>query len=211
MAMPNPLRPDEAHDEAEELLPWYATGQLDPQDQALVERHLSSCARCQRQLGLERVMVEEFRSFTPEVDTSWTRLRDRIESPEPKRAWIGSTAGEIWQSLNRPAFAALAVAQLAFVVIAGSVLFSLSRPAYRALGASEAPPAANVLVMFRADATEADIRGALRGSGASLVGGPTAANAYLLHVPANQRPAALASLRSDDEVQMAEPIDGTGG
>jgi anti-sigma factor RsiW len=208
--MPNPVRPDDAHDEAEELLPWYATGQLDAKDQALVERHLSSCARCQRQLGLERVLVEEFRSFAPEVDTGWTRLRDRIESPTPARSRIAGIASEVWQSLNRPAVAALATAQLAFVVVAGSVLLSLSRPAYRALGASEAPSAANVLVMFRAEATEADIRGALRASGASLVGGPTSANAYLLHVQANRRSSALANLRADEDVQMAEPIDGAG-
>jgi len=209
--VPNPVRPEDAHDEAEELLPWYATGQLDPTDQALVEHHLSTCARCQRQLGLERVLVEEFRSFTPEVDTGWTRLRDRIESPARTRSSVAGIATQIWQALNRPAVATLAIAQLAFVIVSGSILLSLSRPAYQALGTSEAPPAANVLVIFRPDATEADIRGALRGSGASLVGGPTAANAYLLHVPADRRRAALASLRSTGDVQMAEPIDGAGG
>jgi hypothetical protein len=208
--MPNPIRPDDAHDEVEELLPWYATGQLDPKDQALVEHHLSSCARCQRQLGLERALVEEFRSFAPQVDTGWTRLRDRIEAPAGPRSWVGRIAAEVWQILNRPAVAALAIAQLAFVVFAGSILLSLSRPSYRALGTSETPLAANVLVMFRPDATEEDIRDALRASGASLVGGPTPADAYVLHVPANQRTSALVSLRSDANVQMAEPIDGAG-
>lgn len=207
--MPNPVRPDDVHDEADELLPWYATGQLDPKDQALVEHHLSSCARCQRQLGLERVLVEEFQSFAPEAQTGWAQLRDRIESPAHSRSWIAVAATEVWQILNRPAVAALAIAQLAFVVVAGSILLSLRPPAYRALGTSEAPLAANVLVIFRPDATEEDMRDALRESGASLVGGPTAADAYLLHVPANRRAAALASLRSDDDLQMAEPIDGS--
>ena len=41
------------------------------------------------------------------------------------------------------------------------------------------------------------------------MGGPTAADAYLLRVPATQRQLALARLQSDDQVQMAEPIDGT--
>jgi hypothetical protein len=207
--MPNPVRPDATHDEAEELLPWYATGQLDARDQALVERHLTSCARCQRQLGLERVLVEEFRSFAPEAETGWTRLRDRIESRQRPRRWIAGIAAEIWQTFNRPAVTALAVAQLAFVVVAGSILLSLNRPAYRVLGASEAPPMANVLVMFRPDATEQDIRATLRASGASLVGGPTAADAYLLHVPPDQWTSALAALRSDADVQLAQPIDGS--
>jgi hypothetical protein len=45
-------------------------------------------------------------------------------------------------------------------------------------------------------------------SGAALVGGPTEADAYLLHVPANARPAALEKLRKDSNVTLAQPIDG---
>jgi hypothetical protein len=62
--------------------------------------------------------------------------------------------------------------------------------------------------MFRADATVEDVRSTLRIANASIVDGPTAADAYLLHVPPQQRNEALAKLRADDDVQMAEPIDG---
>ena len=99
-------------------------------------------------------------------------------------------------------------AQGAFGGLAGATLLSLSRPDYRALGSSQAPAAAKILVMFNADATEEDIRHALRQSGASLVGGPTSANAYLLHVAPDRRNAALTTLQSDDDVQLAQPIDG---
>jgi hypothetical protein len=53
-----------------------------------------------------------------------------------------------------------------------------------------------------------DVRSTLRIANASIVDGPTAADAYLLHVPPQQRNEALAKLRADDDVQMAEPIDG---
>jgi hypothetical protein len=53
-----------------------------------------------------------------------------------------------------------------------------------------------------------DVRSTLRIANASIVDGPTAADAYLLHVPPQQRNEALARLRADDDVQMAEPIDG---
>jgi hypothetical protein len=62
--------------------------------------------------------------------------------------------------------------------------------------------------MFRADATVEDIKSTLRAANASIVDGPTAADAYLLRVPQRQRNAALARLRADEDVQMAEPIDG---
>jgi hypothetical protein len=92
-------------------------------------------------------------------------------------------------------------------VIAGGVFLSLSRPDYQALGSATQPAAGNVIVIFRADATQKDILDALRASGAALVGGPTSADAYLLRVPAERRAAALASLQADDDVQLAQPID----
>lgn len=205
--MPSPLRPDGTHEDAEALLPWYATGQLDPADRALVEKHLSSCASCRRQLRAERLLVEEFQTLAPEIDSGWARLRGQIEPSRTGPSRLGGMLAEIWSILSRPAVAALAAAQVALVIVAGTVLLSLNRQEYQALGRADAPSTANVLVIFRADATEQDIRDALRASGASLVGGPTAADAYLLHVPTNRRDAALARLGSDDDVQLAQPID----
>ena len=64
--------------------------------------------------------------------------------------------------------------------------------------------------MFRADTTEVQLNGLLRANGASLVGGPTPTDAYLLRVPASTRQAALARLRGDRHVLMAEPVDAAG-
>jgi hypothetical protein len=119
-----------------------------------------------------------------------------------------SALAELWSILSRPAVATLAVAQLAFVVVAASVLLSLSRPDYRALGSAPAPMAANVIIMFRDATTQEDVRDALSSVGGSIVGGPTAAGAYLIHVDPAQRPAALAKLQADDDVELAQPVDG---
>jgi hypothetical protein len=215
--MPEPTQSDTApHHAAEELLPWYATGQLEGDDLALVEEHVSSCAHCRRQLAFERRMVDEFAGLTPEIDSGWARLRERLETPQRhalpqpvrvRQRWRES-ATSVWQSFNRPAVAALAFAQLGFLIIAASVLFSLSQPSYRALGSAPAPQSANVLAMFRADTTESQMRQLLHGAGASLVGGPTDSDAYLLSVPARSRAAALQRLRSDRHVLIAQPIDG---
>jgi hypothetical protein len=198
----------ESHDEAEELLPWYVTGQLDENDRERVEQHLSSCAKCRDQLGFERRMVHEFRAQAPEIDSGWARLRDRIEGQRQAPQPVKRPANDFWSVVKQPGVVALAAAQVGFLVIGGSVLLSLTQPKYHALGSPPAPATANVIVIFRADATEQDIRDAMRASGASIVGGPTSADAYLLRVPANRRQYALARLQADDEVQMAEPIDG---
>ena len=208
--MPDTTQSDrDAHEQADELLPWYATGQLNDADRSLVEAHLPGCAQCQRQLAAEQRLVDEFQGFTPEVsDSGWARLRSRIATPAPpRRNWIGEAAEDLRRIFSRPVYATLAAAEVAFVAFAAWALPLVSQPAYQALGSSRAPAAANVIVMFRADATEADMRGALVGSGATLVGGPTSADAYLLHVPAKAREAALTRLRADDDVTLAQPID----
>ena len=61
--------------------------------------------------------------------------------------------------------------------------------------------------MFRADTTQSQLTALLRSNGASLVGGPTPADAYLLHVPAKSREQVLADLRADPHVLLAQPID----
>lgn len=199
---------DQPHHEAEELLPWYAAGQLNPEERSVVEAHLSSCADCRNQLTLERRLIREFRSLEPQVEAGWSRLRSRIEPPPPRRERRSSFAAPVWKLVRHPAVAALAAAQFSFLVLGAGLLLWLSRPTYHALGSPSPSPAADVIVMFRADATVEDVRSTLRIANASIVDGPTAADAYLLHVPPQQRNEALARLRADDDVQMAEPIDG---
>ena len=196
------------HHDAEELLPWYATGQLEGDDLDLVEEHLSSCAHCRRQLAFERRMADQVAALTPDIDAGWERLKRRIE---PRRERWGAKArrevSALWQGFNRPTVAAFAFAQLAFVVIAGALLLSLSRPDYTALGSAPPPQSANVIAMFSPDTTQAELTALLRSNGASLVDGPTPADAFLLHVAPQSRPAALSRLRADRHVVMAEPID----
>ena len=218
--MPNPIETGiQPHHEAEELLPWYVTGQLEGDELAFVETHLSSCAHCRRQLAVERHMVAEFAGLTPDIDTRWARLKQRLGAAEllaerapVRQSWLDgvtSDAASLWQTLTRPAIAALATAQVAFVAIAGTILFSLSQPSYRALGSAPPPQSANVIAMFRADTTESQMRDLLRANGATVVGGPTSADAFLLRVAPASRREALAHLRSDRHVLMAQPIDGS--
>ena len=199
---------EKPHDEAETLLPWYATGQLEPADRLIVERHLSSCADCREQLGLERRLIQEFRGMAPEVDAGWARLRSRVQPRQGGRSRASPPRKRTWNFVKHPAVVALAAAQLALLVIGGGWLLSLSRPDYHALGSAAPPAAADVIVIFRPDATEQDVRTTLRAANASIVEGPTPADAYLLHVAPQQRQQALARLQRDGDVQMAQPIDG---
>jgi len=200
--------PEDTHDQAEELLPWYATGQLDAADRALVENHLASCARCQRQLADEQVLIDQFQAMSPEIDSSWAQLRGQIEARPPARPGIGETLAEFWELLKRPVVAAIATAQVAFVALAAMLFQWLSQPTYVALGSGAAASSANIIVIFRPEARESDLRSAIAGSGGTLVGGPTEADAYLIHVPGNGREAAIGKLQKNSSVTLAQPIDG---
>ena len=200
--------PEDTHDQAEELLPWYATGQLDAADRALVENHLASCARCQRQLADEQVLIDQFQAMSPEIDSSWAQLRGQIEARPPARPGLGETLAEFWELLKRPVVAAIATAQVAFVALAAMLFQWLSQPTYVALGSGAAASSANIIVIFRPEARESDLRSAIAGSGGTLVGGPTEADAYLIHVPGNGREAAIGKLQKNSSVTLAQPIDG---
>jgi anti-sigma factor RsiW len=198
------------HDEAEELLPWYATGQLDVADRLRVERHLYSCVSCRRQLKAERRLAQRVQAMSPQADAGWARIKARIEPPRRQCPTRTSFLSDLRALVSRPAVAAVAAAQLTFVAVAGGLLLSLTRPDYQALGSAPEPASANGIVIFRAEATEQDMRAALESAGASIVGGPTSADAYLIHVDARKRSAALAKLKGASVVQLAEPVDGAG-
>jgi anti-sigma factor RsiW len=198
------------HDEAEELLPWYVTGRLDQADRERVEKHLTNCADCQAQLRLERRLADEYRAYSPHVEASWTSLRERIAPALTKRPSPPPANANWWRSLSRPAVATFMAAQLAVVVLAAGTVSYLNQPdaAYRALGSAPIAASANAVVIFQPQTREEQLRRLLNASGAELVGGPTDADAYVLHISPDGRSAALARLRARPEVVMAEPIDG---
>jgi hypothetical protein len=103
----------------------------------------------------------------------------------------------------------IVAAQFAALLALGVHAASLDdrRGDYRVLGAAPTARAGNTLVMFRPETTEARFRRALQASGARLIDGPTSAGAYIVDVPGGAGGGALAALRRDKEVTMAEPIE----
>lgn len=193
------------HEEVRVLLPWYVTGRLDADERARLEAHLRDCPGCQAALRQERQLASAACELPLEADQGWTELRQRIEAqaePRPLRriARMLAAPGLIGWTL---------VAQfLVAVLIVGLAAPISQRPRYHALGAPP-PPAAvgDAVVIFRPEAKVAEFSRALRASGARLVDGPTEADAYVLAIPLERRSAALARLRADSAVALAEPLE----
>jgi hypothetical protein len=64
-----------------------------------------------------------------------------------------------------------------------------------------------MVVIFRPETPEREIRAALAGVDGHIVDGPSGADAYVLQVPAGQRAGALARLRAAHNIVLAEPVD----
>jgi hypothetical protein len=93
----------------------------------------------------------------------------------------------------------------------------LARPAahpdapgdYRVLGAAGANGAARLVVTFRPDTPERELRRIVRASGARIVGGPTVTDAWLAGADGRLGPV-LARLRAEPAVTLAEPLSTDG-
>jgi anti-sigma factor RsiW len=197
---------DAAHDAAAELLPWYVTGQLAPEEAARVGDHVAGCAECQAEVAFQQRLEAEVARLPLDVERGWADMRGRIEAnddtPLPVAARTGRTTAWIgW-----------AVAATFAIVAGASWLPQIAapRPAapeYAALGQAQADASGNVVVVFHPDTTERQLRAVLKAGEARIVDGPTAAGGYVLHVPVARRDAALTALRAQDRVVLAEPIE----
>jgi len=81
--------------------------------------------------------------------------------------------------------------------------------AYHVLG----PPkeaGGNVVVVFKPETREQDLRRILRGSDARVVDGPTVTDAYLLNVPDASLAQAVEKLRAEPDVVLVESLNSGG-
>lgn len=220
-----PLQGD--HREIQSLLPWYLAGTLNAAEMAGVRAHVGVCAECQAELASERRLATGIADLPDEgpaldVDHGFALIRERIERDRRRAAPFAGVVTRLaaarrgWFS-GEPWMRWAVAAQACLVLALGAALLgTMQAPDYRALGAA-APadaagvPTGNVVVIFRPDTTEVALRGILRSAGARLVDGPTAADAYVLHVPAAARAETLAALRGQPQIVLAEPLDAGGG
>jgi len=204
------------HQKVQALLPWYVGATLDEEERAHVEAHIAECPRCQAELAWEREVQAAYAQSTPATSSDaaqgFALLRERIAadaSPPQDRGLLARLKAH-WREI--PAWTRWAVAGQCVVVVAlSSVLVITLAPdaGFRTLGG---PPGAaaggNLIVRFRPEATEQEMRRVLRESEARLVYGPTATDAYLLAVPAGLESEAVKRLRNERAVLLVESLNG---
>ena len=204
-----PLRPSE-HDTVQQLLPWHVNGTLAADETARVEAHLAECEDCRHDLACERELAREVALLPLDIDEGWQalamRLPDTRASDTARRVPLFSRFGPVGWAAG----GALAASVVLSVAIVG-----LQRPAapaqtYRTLGSPAAAASGQVVVLFRPDTSEQQMRTLLAAQGARVVDGPTAAGAYVLHIEGPSATDAINALRQSSDVVLAEPITSDG-
>jgi anti-sigma factor RsiW len=211
----------DTHQAVQALLPWYVTQRLPPQDLAHVQTHLADCPRCQAELAHERKLQAAYAEIDApagDVEHGWAAMRAQMAA-DGKRSnplaelmpWLRDGAAGLhrqWRA-GAPWLRWGLAAQFAVIAMLVAAVLTTA-PAYHLLGNTAGPAQGNLVVKFRPDATENDLRQALRDSGARLVDGPTVTDAYVLNVSEAQRSTALARLRAQRAVALAESLDAGG-
>jgi anti-sigma factor RsiW len=195
------------HMEAQQLLPWLANGTLADPELTRVQAHLEACAACRAELALLHTLRATGPAAAPgyDMEGALARLMPQLDAPAPLR-WRDRLAA------NDRYWLRAGMALQCCVIVALGVLLARSPAApdshYRALAATPGARS-SMVVAFKPDTPERELRRILHARGARVVGGPTATGAWLIETEGE--PAAVArSLHAEPAVTLAESLGAEG-
>jgi anti-sigma factor RsiW len=183
----------EEREEIEMLLPWYATGRLEPDELARVERYLAAHPEVARQLDLVRAERDEAVAVNEAMGApsagAAARLMAGLATARP--AWAAQRAVQGWAEHVRGLFVAPTAGAVRWAAIAVAVLVAVQAVTIASLlneragtyqtasgGQAAAEAGIAVLVVFADGARAAAIADLLAELDASIVDGPRAGGVY---------------------------------
>lgn len=164
-----------------QALPWHLNGTLDASERAWMDDALRRCPWAEQALAREQALLHSIAAPQPaDADLGLQALLSRVR---PARAAAApaqpSWAQALWSWLATPqlglAMAALVLAQA--LVIGWMVA---APPADTGMRSTPVTEVRTLRVTFVSEATEVQLRTALRSAGARVVGGPTPFGEYWL-------------------------------
>ena len=219
-----------SHREAQEALPWLANGTLAGAELERVQAHLKGCAACRTDLAALHTLRAAGPGPVPDCnpDAALARLLPQLDAPHavqpgapvpvpvpvPARApavpgWRTRLAANDGRWLRVAVGAQCCViAVLAGLLVRPTDGTGVRTADYRVLGS--APGAqSQLIVMFKPDTPERELRRIVLENGARIAGGPTATGAWVLATE-QAADAVAGRLRSQAAVTLAEPLGAEG-
>lgn len=195
------------HEQAQELLPWYANGTLASAEAAMIEAHLAECDACRTELASERSLAQAVAELPMDNEHGWAAMSRMLDSTVPPvQAYRPGSFFRRRIAVGWSAAITLAAATFVFT-LSTTLPRAPAVQTYHALGAAPSSRTGNIVVLFKPEATEREMRAVMIKADARLVDGPLASGSYVLRVAAGSRSQALGQLRASSQVALAEPID----
>jgi anti-sigma factor RsiW len=212
-----------AHDEAQQLLPWWVNGRLSAPDAARFAAHLNGCAECRADVEAERRIRSSLRQ-SPRVEyapqASFQKLWSRIEEVEldvptrpPDDESMVRPARRSSTSRHWRIAAAVAMGVGVGLLFAAPWRMSPTNlPATYTTASQPGPVSARsvqIRAVFSPAMTVDELTRIVRETRLAIVEGPSESGVYgLATVPRSAAAAqdALARLRADPRVRFAEPV-----
>ncbi len=201
----------------QELLPWYINGTLGDVDRAWMDEYMASHPEARSEFTFFESMATTMQRKAEGVPETvgMARLFQRIEAErapipsqvedKPQRVpWYKSLTSDL--NWLRPALAM----SLAVVAFQSFLLMQRADDAVKYRGTTNAqasgPAPANFFrVLFRATATEGEVRVLLGSLHAEIVAGPSSAGEYVLRIPMGDSAAASLQLQSSGLIVQMSP------
>jgi len=214
-----------AHQNVQELLPWFVMGTLDEDDRLTVDQHLESCVACRREVEWHEQMRDAniAQPLQRDADRAFAALRARLpgqlqagtQEPRARASWFASAA-EWWRAQAAWLRWSFALQPVAIGALAIALILGAGRPASVPQGAFHAlsrtlDTPARLVVVFSPQATQSEMRRVLLANGARIVDGPTAADAYVLAVAPERAENALRQLRTESSVLLIQSLEAEKG
>jgi hypothetical protein len=198
------------HAAVDALLPFYVNATLEGEELSLVEQHVPTCEKCQRELDWLRHIFADLMNGSLRLDATCNAVgsQQRSEDDQIRRRWRMPIQDGLRHST--PWTRWLLAAQLAAIAILATLVATEVRDnaSYRTLG-TPSPSAqwqGSVAVMFDPSTPESQLRRIVSGIGARIVDGPTVTGAFVLEMPKERVPEALKTLRAEPAVRLAENL-----
>jgi hypothetical protein len=198
--------------EIEGLLPWYATGALDPREARRVEAALENDPDLARAYALVREELAETIGLNESLGApsarAMSRLFERIEAEAPRPAQARSWTARLqdWMSerlvgLAPRTLAWTAVAAAAVIAVQAGFLAHVAVTERGAFETASGPPAragggSFLLIGFADQAAAADIASFLQSQRATIVDGPRAGGLYRIRLETAVSPEELQRIAS---------------
>ena len=221
------------HREAQEALPWLANGSLAGSELERVQAHLKGCAACRADLAALHTLRAAGTGAGPDCDpdAALARLLPQLDALPPAQPAVPVPLAPVpaplparpsplpgWRTrlaANDGRWLRVAVgAQCCVIAVLAGLL---ARPSggsqaqagdYRVLGAA-AGTQSRLIVMFKPDTPERELRRLVLENGARIAGGPTATGAWVLATE-QAADAVAGRLRGSAAVTLAEPLGAEG-